>query len=309
MDCWLAERFTYHSRAEWQRLVRDACVTVNDAATKPSRILADGDRVEYHLPDIPEPPVDDTVAILFEDDDLLIVDKPGNLPCHPSGRYFRHTLWHLLRRYDPEARLVNRLDRETSGIVIAARSAEAAAALQRQFAEHTVVKTYLALVEGEFPAEAEAVGRLEPDPESAVAKKQRFVVGEGGGSPAVTRFARVEAAGGVSLVRCLPATGRLHQIRATLLALGFPVVGDKLYGVDERLFLAFIGDGLGASERERLRMERQALHAAGLEFTHPRTGESCTVEAPLPPDFSACLLTLGFAGRYSKPLPGSRFLT
>ena len=123
--------------------------------------------------------------------------------------------------------------------------------------------------------------------ESAVAKKRR--AWPGGGEKAVTRFRNVRAVGDISLVRCFPETGRMHQIRAHLLAAGFPIVGDKLYGRDENAFLEFIKNGLTAELKDRLVLPRQALHASRLVFTHPFTRKETIIHAPLPKLFAELL--------------------
>lgn len=303
LDHWLADRFTYHSRSRWQALVRNERLLLNGAPTKPARILQAGDVITYQMPKVEEPPVLTDWTLLHEDDDLVVINKPGDLPCHPGGRYFRHTLWHLLQDRFPDCHLVNRLDRETSGLVVLARHRRAARHLGLQFSRHTVHKQYLVLVEGAFPPERHAIGSLGPDADSAVRKKQRFTPDRLAEDPARTDFALLGTAHGVSLLRATLHTGRLHQIRATLLGLGYPVVGDKLYGLDERWFLAFIDDRLRPADWERLRLDRQALHAWRLSLTHPASGQPLTLEAPVPADFEALLLKLDLAAAYSAVPP------
>lgn len=155
-----------------------------------------------------------------------------------------------------------------------------------------VRKEYLALVFGRFEQEVDAAGFLVPDTESAVRKKRRFVTGERPPAGAVhpesahTLFAPEQTGGRFSLVRAVPVTGRLHQIRATLFSLGFPLVGDKLYGPDETLFLKLRSGELTAADREKLILPRQALHSTLLEFRHPVSGEMVTVKSPMPEEFA-----------------------
>jgi 23S rRNA pseudouridine955/2504/2580 synthase/23S rRNA pseudouridine1911/1915/1917 synthase len=241
------------------------------------------------MPEGVEPPVATDFRIVYEDHDLLVVDKPASLPCHPGGRYFRHTLWSLLRERSGLASplFVNRLDRETSGLVVVARHQEAARHCGRQWLAHRVEKRYLVMVEGMFLLpEMEASGSLAPDPGSAIRKKVRFFPGSAA-SPAnsrhcCTQLRRLASGNGLTLLEALPVTGRCHQIRATLCSLGFPVVGDKIYGVDERLFLRFLEDRLSAEDRLRLRLPRQALHGAGLSFQHPADNRLLHFVSPLP---------------------------
>ena len=298
----LIARFTYHDEAAWSRLIGDGRVRVNDRAALPETVLRPGDALRYDASDIPEPPVDETFTLVSDDPLMMAVNKSGNLPCHPGGRYFNHTLWALLKERhglaDPV--MVNRLDRETSGLVLVAKTAEAAHNLWKQFVSHKVSKRYTVFVEGAFPEKAEASGWLLPDPASVIRKKRRFVSAEAGGAApekgaewAETSFERVRMCAGFSVVTALPRTGRLHQIRATLLSLGFPVVGDKLYGVDETLFLRFCADALTDEDRGRLRLRRQALHADSLRFHHPRFGARTELTAPLPADMASLLPPCG----------------
>ena len=292
----LARRFGYHDRETWRSLIEAAQVLVNHRPVRPDAVLKPGDTLEYLADDLPEPPVDAGYEILHADKALLVVNKPGNLPCHPAGRYFRHTLWALLKTHLhlPYIGFVNRLDRETSGVVVVARSPEAARRCQAQFQAGEVWKRYLAVVEGRFPdGETCARGRLVPDADSGIRKKWRFLPAETAGTDAppgkwcVTTFRRIESGADLSLVEALPATGRLHQIRASLQALGHPLVGDKMYGVDPSLFLRFIEDRLSLEDRQRLRLPRQALHAAEIRLRHPATGRRLHVAAPLPADMAS----------------------
>jgi len=225
-----------------------------------------------------------------EDRDILVVDKPAGLPCHPAGRFFNHTLWALLRARpeSPNPQFVNRLDRETSGLVLLAKTPTAARNCCRQFAENKVAKTYLAIVEGEFPDTLRAQGRLAPDQTSLIRKKQRFLPADDGtkgtGKWGATAFRRRRCQAGLSLIEARPETGRHHQIRATLAALGFPVVGDKVYGPDECIFLRFREGTLTDSDRALLRLPRQALHASELALRHPVSGLTVHCQAQLPRD-------------------------
>jgi len=292
----LAGRFTYHTRAEWQARVAAGRVTVEGVTVAADTRLRGGTTLEYRVPDLPEPPVCLDCEILYSDPDLLVINKPGNLPCHPAGRFFRHTLWGVLRERFPEWRLhfVNRLDRETSGLVLLAANPEACRRCARQFAAGTVSKRYLAVVEGAFPEAVEAAGWLSWDRASAVRKKWRFSHAAPDAPEARrahTLFRRQSTHGPLSLVAAELKTGKAHQIRATLLALGFPIVGDKLYGVDETLFLRFCKGELTNEDRVRLRMSRQALHASGLSFRHPKFGRLVTVDLDLPDDMQQLLGT------------------
>ncbi len=299
----LAHRFTYHTREQWLERMAEGRITVNSRPAAPGQELAAGDELAYDAADIPEPPMDDRIQIVHLDDELAVVNKTGNLTCHPGGRYFNHTLWALLKsRHDIENPIfVNRIDRETSGLVVVARTAPAARNLRAQFAGRTVEKRYLALVEGAFPAACAAAGWITADFTGEVLKKRKFVPEPGAagappGTPpapgaqwAETAFRLRTRHGPVSLVEAWPHTGRLHQIRVALQALGFPLVGDKMYGVDPGFFLRFCGDTLTPDDVARMRLRRQALHAAGLKFQHPGTGRAMAFDLPLPEDMAAVI--------------------
>lgn len=297
----LTTRFTYHTREQWRARISEQRVMVNDVAAPAERILEEGDEVEFIAHDIPEPPVSFDVQIVFQDYDIMVVNKPANLPCHPAGRYFNHTLWAYLKtRHCLESPiLINRLDRETSGLVLIAKHARAEAICRNQFARRRVVKRYIVLVEGGFPETLEARGWMLPDPESGVHKRRRFESRALNPEPrfpdpvdgewAETDFRKLREANGVSELEATLHTGRLHQIRATLSSLGYPVVGDKLYGHDPLMFVRFCTDALTEEDRRRLRIGRQALHAMELEFQHPATGGTMHFEAPLPADMASVL--------------------
>lgn len=287
----LVRRFPYRNAAGWSERLMQQRVQVNGRAAEGAQMLAFGDYVEYLADDLPEPRINSNVTVIFEDPDLLVVNKPPNLPCHPAGRYFHHTLWAILKvRFGLEQpALINRLDRETSGLTIIAKNEAAAKPLRAEFSSRRVEKKYLALVEGAFPSHLEARGLLVPDTAAPAKRRVKFMATETipvikTSQWAETVFQSLETAGPISLVEATPATGRLHQLRATLQALGFPVVGDKLYGHDPALFIRFCQDKLSGEDLALLRLERQALHASRLCIRHPRTQHLLELEAPLPTD-------------------------
>ena len=318
----------------------------------------------FPVPSPAEPPVDESFAILFEDDAVAVVAKSGNIPCHPGGRYREHTLAHILatRAGFADLHWVNRLDRETSGTVVVAKTAEAASRLGRALMRGRFAKRYLALVRcdvqtnsgvsplhgilppallasplseggsplvlppsergvapqgpggvlrakpmtaGDAPADSDVWeivrGALYPARGCGVRKMRLFVcegetppapdsgaavIPTGPGQTCETRFRLLGERGGFALVEAEPVTGRVHQIRATLRAMGLPVVGDKLYGPDPGIYARLCDDTLTDSDRAALLLPRQALHAASIAFPHPFTGALVRVVAPLPPDMS-----------------------
>ncbi|MFT5129803.1 MAG: RluA family pseudouridine synthase [Rhodothermales bacterium] len=295
IDAYLAKRFSYRTQLQWQEQMTLATLRVNEAPVAPDYLLEQGNVIAYDAGQRAEPPVPKDWQIAYEDPSMLVVNKPGGLPCHPSGAYFAHTLSEMLRSSQAEARIANRLDRETSGLVVFGLSKPAAGAIGKQFAARTVRKEYLVLVHGDFPDELEAEGFLERDTDCEVRKKRRFVTTPAAESAesATTRFRLISRGSGLSLVQALPHTGRLHQIRATLCSLGFPVVGDKIYGLDPGFFLRFIGDRLTAEDETRLIMPHQALHAWRLGLWSPHSGEEIEVAADLPATFLAAIARAG----------------
>lgn len=287
LDLWLSARFSYLSRNQWQQEIQEERIQVNGRKTRSSRVLHVGDEIAF-FPADNEPPVVFDYRIVHEDDDLLVIDKGGKLPCHPAGAFFRNTLWYDLSEKYGKVSIVNRLDRETSGLLIAARNPAAAAGLSAQLQDGRMEKSYHALVFGEISVSFSAEGYLSTDPNSAVRKKRCFTPeapGDVSAEYAYTDFSPVRCADGMTLLLVRPRTGRLHQIRATLCSLGYPMVGDKIYGPDETCYLRFLEDALTEEDMTLLRMPRQALHASGLGFYHPATDEKMTFGSPLPDDF------------------------
>ena len=291
LDAWLAGRFTYRSRTEWQNAVRSGEILLNGTRTRPSRLLHGDEIIDFVVPDLPEPAVRSDFRILAETPQYLAVEKPGNLPVHPSGCFFNHTLLMLLRKKYGELYPVNRIDRETSGIVLFARSPESAGILSAALSRGTVRKKYIVYVHGNFPAEPRrAVGWLSPDPDSVIRKKRRFTI-EKPDCPETeycdTEFVRLDFFNRISKLECLLHTGRLHQIRATLFSLGFPVVGDKLYGQDDTVFDRYADGKMTDSDKKILIIERQALHAFELKMTDPFDGMEKTFVSPVPAELTA----------------------
>ena len=298
----LVSRFPYRDEAGWRAVIAAGEITVNDSSAEPERRLEMHDVIAYHPAELPEPPADMNWSAVWEDEKLLVIDKPGNLCVHPAGPFFKHTLWHLLCSKYGDIHFINRLDRETSGLMIAARDKATAS----RFSGRELVrkKVYTVMVHGRFASPLRAAGFLSKDYASAVRKKRVFT-GEAPGGPcesAETLFEPLACGGGFSLLRATLGTGRMHQIRATLSSLGYPVVGDKLYGLDENFYLKQKTDSLTAEDREKLVLPRQALHASEIVFEHPLTKEvmrfSSGAPFGLPPAPVAVTGAEGFIGSF-----------
>ncbi len=299
---YLCQRFRYQERSAWEALIRQGRVTVNGQRAAPQRHLRARDLVAYRVV-LKEPPVDTAIAILHQEEGFLVASKPGGLPSHADGTFIRHTFIALLnQRLDPRhpAKLVHRLDRETSGLMVAALQKESHRNLTRQFESHTVAKAYLALVEGRVEQEAfEVQGLLGRDPQSAVSIRHALLApgspGSGGAKASRTLFEVRERFVGRTLLCFRPLTGRTNQIRVHLASLGHPIVGDMLYGRSDGEFLAFVRHVKACGDPSLcpgLACPRQLLHAWRLEFDHPTQGRRLAFEAPLPPDFAAFLARL-----------------
>jgi 23S rRNA pseudouridine1911/1915/1917 synthase len=285
---YLCARFTYQSQTQWIEHIAAGRVALNGLTPLTTTALLSGDRISFSPEPYEEPPVAENFGILLEDDDFLFIDKPANLPCHPAGIYLQHTLQHLLKADYGAVNFVNRLDRETSGIVVAAKTSEGARYASDLMASRKVRKEYLVIVDGVCPEYLSAQGILSKDENSPIRKKLKFIPTDAKAESAFchTDFTRVALlAEGRSLIRARLHTGRTHQIRATLSSLGLPVTGDKLYGKDETIFLRFIENALTERDLTTLAIDRQALHCERVSFT-ARDGHVYDVTSPLPGDLA-----------------------
>ena len=263
IDKFLTAMFPVLSREGWQKRILDNIVLLNDLQIKPSKKLSEGDIVQFSFLKRPEPEVNKNYKILCEDNNFLIIDKPSGIPVHPSGIYFENTLTRMLESSLHRKLLpAHRLDRETSGILIFCKDKRTVARMQILFKTEKIQKEYLVLVEGDFPEEGiVAEGFLVPDQYSLVRKKRKYLTGKlSEGEYAHTSFSLICKKNSMSLLRVCLRTGRTHQIRAVLYSLGYPVVGDLIYGVDEKFYLKFIAGELNEEDLQRRRVNRCALH-------------------------------------------------
>lgn len=299
LDRYLAARFTYRSRTQWRAIVRAGRIKVNGRTVRPARTLRTGDLIGYVPLGRAEPAIDPNIALIYLDDSLAAIHKTGNLPIHPAGAYFRHTLIHLLASEHPEwgdLRVIHRLDRETSGVIVFGRTRAATDAIARQFRARQVEKRYLAIVTGVPAADEFVIDRpLGPAQGSLIRKAVGICPA---GVPAQTKVRVLHRGADWAFLEAQPATGRLHQIRVHLKSAGLPILGDKMYGLGEHLFLKFISDEpFTPAEEAQLELPRQALHAHQLALHHPVTGDALTLTAPLPADMAGALRNRGLDPR------------
>jgi len=300
LDLFLKEKYRRLSREYLQKAIKEGRVTLNHEIAKPSRLLRTGDKVYVLSVKKEEPEVDFNYKILYEDESILVVDKPGNLPVHPSGRYFFNTLLTQLQvvnenEVDQEKKfhIVHRVDRETSGVLVMAKTKEAAASLVDQFTKRQTEKEYLAIVRGVLKKDTYSINAaLAKDPRAEISIKMHVVeLGADGNPlyvpkqemmPASTEIEVIERLKGYSIVRCKPHTGRQHQIRVHLDHIGYPIIGDKLYGAPADLFLKNIMKTISLEVAPGYFLSRHALHAAKLRLKHPATGKMMQFESSFP---------------------------
>lgn len=234
-------------------------------------------------------------TVLHQDEALLVIEKPAGLPVHPSASYHRHTLTAVMRGRLGAGhgwQMAHRLDRETSGVMVFGRAGGSASDLKRSFAERRVRKEYLALVHGTLSAPMTIDLPLASDPHSKVRVKMGVVAEADGGLWAHTEVAPLSFGSfrdaPVTMVSLRPRTGRQHQLRVHLASVGHAIVGDKLYGLDERWFIDVVEDRRPMEDLDAfLGLSRQALHAATLSVPHPQTGQLRTFTAPWPVELAA----------------------
>lgn len=231
------------------------------------------------------------LAVLYEDDSLLAINKPPGIPSLPDG--YNPAAPHLKVILEPKFGslwILHRLDRDTSGVILLARSAEIHRAVNTLFEKRQVSKTYHAIVQGS-PAWQEKVIRLPLRVNGD--RRHRTVIDTQRGKPASSHFAILERLGKYTLLKALPLTGRTHQIRAHLTSLNLPILGDALYGGEPALYPSMLKPGFSCGNKaECALIQRSALHAYSLKFMHPKTDQMISLEAPYPKDFNAALRML-----------------
>jgi 23S rRNA pseudouridine1911/1915/1917 synthase len=285
LDLFVVRKLPELTRSRVRKLIDEGLVTVDGRRpAKAGLALEAGQRVHVTLPapdtnELQPEPL--PLRIVYEDDDLLVVDKPAGMPVHPSAGHSSHTLVNALLAHSPELSragdrerpgIVHRLDKDTSGLIIVAKNDAAHVALARALKERRVEKTYIALVEGRLEPHQGVIDA--PVARHPVQRKKMAVVA--GGRESRTRYNVLREIDGYSLVELHPETGRTHQLRVHLASIGHPVAGDRVYGRTKRP---------GP-------FPRQFLHAQRLAFAHPTTGARVEVEAELAEDLKTALAAL-----------------
>ncbi len=301
LDTYLTNHVENATRSKVQQAIRDGYVLVDGSPAKNSHRVAPGEVISIRLPKAPAPSVeaeDIPLDILYEDADLVVLNKPAGMVTHPAYTHYSGTLVNALLHHwkadrpefpDPmRPGIVHRLDKDTSGIMVVARNEQTLAKLAKQFADRTTVREYWAVVWGRLhPASGTinaSLGRSKSD-------RKKFAV-SGSGKEASTDYAVIEEFPELSLVKLKLRTGRTHQIRVHMHHLGHPVFGDPTYG-GRRM----PGAGAGTQQKERVHrwlglVRRQALHAKTLGFFHPTRKEQLYFDSELPPDMVALLADL-----------------
>ncbi len=299
LDTWLRHKFPAVSRGTIKRLIEEGHILVNGRNIKPTHAPRAGEKVQVHWPEAraaelqAEPiPLD----VLYEDEALLVLNKAPGLVVHPAAGHEEHTLVNALLHHcagrlsgiGGVARpgIVHRLDKETSGCMVVAKNDDTHVALSAQFATRKVRKIYHAIVCGELPREE---GEIRADIGRHPSHRKRMAVTNDSGREARTSYRVIERLNSATLVEALLHTGRTHQIRVHFQFIGFPLLGDHMYGNRQNQRLA---------ELTNYCAPRQMLHACQLSFIHPRTGERLTLSSPHPADFLDALTAL-------RPLPNS----
>lgn len=282
------------SRARLQGLIENKHITINGTpAAKANLSVKPGDLLRVHVPDaVPAIPVaqDLPLDIVYEDKDLLVINKAAGIVVHPAAGHGDGTLVNALLAHCGDSLsgingvkrpgIVHRLDKETSGLLVVAKNDAAHNGLAAQFANHTLARTYLAVVHGLAPANGTIETLIGRDPKN----RQRQAVVAKNGKPAVTHYARQQTfVPHASVLECELETGRTHQIRVHMQHIGFPLVGDTTYGKKR---------GFKNMPPFMAQFPRQALHARAIRFTHPRTGKNLSFTSPLPDDLQQLLSAL-----------------
>lgn len=274
------------SRSYIQKIIKDGKAYVNDAVVKANYKVKVDDKVQFEIPDCEEPdipPQDIPLDILYEDKDILIVNKPKDMVVHPAPGHYEGTLVNAIMFHCKDELsgingvlrpgIVHRIDKDTTGSIIICKNDEAHRKIARQLKEHSITRKYRAIVYGRIMEEEGTVnapiGRHPTD-------RKKMAINEKNGKPAVTHYKVLERFDKYTYIECQLETGRTHQIRVHMTSIGHPLLGDEVYGNAKCPF----------------KLEGQTLHAMTIGFIHPTTGECVEYEAPLPEYFEHLLQIL-----------------
>jgi len=318
LDVFLRSRYRKRSRENLKQAIQDGIVEITRPSErhtplgriKPATVLFAGDQIKVETARNPEPPVSFDYRILEDDGEIVVVDKPANLPVHPAGRFYLHTLLIHLKTQgrmkhvsaDREFFLAHRIDKDTSGVLVLTRDGELCGKIAAQFRDRSTLKKYLAIVHGAPPASFKVDAPMGRSRTSLVRIKMALRPLNDGGLEALTEFRTLKTHGPFSLVECTPKTGRQHQIRLHLASAGYPIVGDKLYSIEDHEAVRFFDNTPAHASHDRilsvfdryertsaelqakLILPRHALHAHSLEFDHPVSGKRLSFVSPFPDD-------------------------
>lgn len=285
IDKCLAALIDSLSRSYIQKMIKENGVTVNGMPVKGSFRVRESDRVEFSLPEPVSPriePENIPLDILYEDDDVIVVNKPKGMVVHPAAGHYSHTLVNALLYHCGDSLsgingvmrpgIVHRIDKDTTGSVIACKNDAAHSSIARQLKEHSVVRRYHAICHGCLPEEGTIDRPIGRHPR----ERLKMAVNERNGKPAVTHYKVLQHFRDYSYVECVLETGRTHQIRVHLADAGYPLLGDSVY----------------SGRKSPFRLQGQTLHAKILGFRHPSTGKYIETDAPLPEYFENLLKLL-----------------
>ena len=284
IDSYLAEQLEDVSRSSVQKIIRDGLVTCGGETCRPGKRISENDLVVVRMPDPVEmtaEPENIPLDIIYEDDDILIVNKPKNMVVHPAAGHFTGTLVNALL-FHCKGRLsgingvlrpgiVHRIDKDTSGLLIVCKNDNAHRSISEQMKEHSIRRTYHAIVCGKLTENGRIETYIGRDPKN----RKRMAVVSRPGKTAITNYEITESFDKFTYVKCRLETGRTHQIRVHMAHLGHPILGDPLYG------------GIRKDMQEA--SDGQVLHAKNIGFIHPSTGEYMEFDSPLPENFTAIL--------------------
>lgn len=286
LDVFLSDRIDDITRSRIKQLIDDGSVLLNGCKTKSGTKVKCGDSVDVIVPELKEPeilPEDIPLDIVYEDNDMLVVNKPQGMVVHPAAGNYTGTLVNALMHYCPDSLsgingekrpgILHRIDKDTSGLLLVAKNDTAHRGLAEQIKEHSLTRAYKALVHGNFKADS---GRIDLPIGRHPSDRKKMAVTYNHSRSAVTNYRVLERFDGYSLVECILETGRTHQIRVHMSHLGHPIACDPVYGV----------------KKETLSADGQLLHAYKVGFIHPRTGKYMEFTSELPDYFEKILKKL-----------------